>query len=1056
MKKTGLILLYAICFNLFALQGADTVLLFEDFKKAGTITTTAAISDLNTVTSTTGWTGTAIHGAAGSEFIRIGNNNTQGSLTTPELNLTGIIRLTFKIKRAQAANDHTVFEVHLDNTPIQQLSLDANFVEETIYILTGKSNSKITFSAVQASFNKAHIDDIKIERCDPFTLPIVDALPGSRYHFGTAKVNNTKSKSFEIKGVNLQNNDVTFTLSGADAQHFLVPEAITPVSGSVSQNVNIRYRPKSAGSHTATLTISSGSSNVKTCILTGDAVAGDEVVVEWMTFHGKKLGIYNNKTNDILEDGGTVFIALKNNGTQSMQIPRDKIMLLFNGTMTPLTTLENSSRNVGWSRMWPQDMSTGTGILNAGERMMLTINFAGRNPVFKEGSMMVGGIQLTPDIFIDFPEEPLVTPELRIGSIVPGRDWRSMTVYMRNTSNKNITLNQLHINGVQRNDVQIIGSKIVPGSVGIMKVNFDKEMIGEQNLDILVKGTLSGAEINVGYPLRMLTEAWVPIGTWESNLAEHPNENILEMRNLLIDVYWKAPFSDLQRSLYDRFHIKTSASVTQPNRAVNQQDNPSFCVWQCGEEPELQGLRGLDVLNTTMIHWHEKMHPTYLNLCENRRYSNFAHINEIICMDHYGISASTNFTSGWDPDGSGVFYNSLNGLHAVMDMADQLKDNSEPQRMWVWSQLAFDNWTARPFGNYWQAWAQVGSGAKGLLWFVMKKNYTSTNSALVAAARRFTKEFSMVRGLTAYSETIKQNDSYNAGSGGSAINFSVKSPLRVVSPAPVANKANRKLLARALVHEDAVLLIIINNNMTSTTAIGSQSGSVEITIPDWIPIDEVWEVTPNGKSTASNYTINERTLTFNVNIGADWPVLTYVIGKTDTTAPETPEAPVIVENGGNSVILSWKDVFDNYGVRGYKVYYNDSQIANVDVPYFEIANINDYAGNLKKFSIRAYDASGNHSVMSPYAIINNATTVDVVQGFELLRVIVNRNKQQIQLSGAESETLVSLYDYTGRLHATTQLGIDSETQIDISNLPKGAYIIRLKNSKGEDVRKILL
>lgn len=1051
MNNKKLYSLLVLIFSQITLEAADTVLLFENFVKANTLISTAKIPDVNTVTSTSGWIGEEICGTNGSEYVRIGSNSVQGSLTTPALDLTGIIRLSFNIQRAQNLNDLDAFEVHLDHVPLVRLTLDRTFQQETIYILNGKSNSKITFAAIQASYNKAFIDDIKIERCDSFNLPVVDALPGSRYYFGNAKVSNTKSKLFEVKGVNLQSNDMTFTLSGTDAEHFIAPETITPTSGGISQNVYVKYKPKSAGSHSATLTVKSGSSNIRTCILTGDAVTGDEVVVESMTFHGKKLGIYNNKLSDILEDGGTVFLILKNNGNQSIEIAKSQIMLQQSGNLTALPTLENSSRNVGWSRMWPQNPENNNGILNAGERMALTINFAGKNPLFRDGSMMVGGIQLTPEIFVNFPEEQLITPELRIGSIVPGRDWRSMTVYLRNTSAKNIFFTELYINGTLRSDVQIIGNKIPPGGVGIMKVGFDKEMKGEQNLDIVVKGTIVGSEISVGYPLRMMTEAWIPIGTWESNLAEQNNATILEMRNLLIDVYWKAPFSDLQRSLYDRFHIATSASVNQPNRAVNQQENPSFCVWQCGEEPELSSLRGLDVLNTTYIHTVEKMHPTYLNLCENRRFSNFAHINEIICMDHYGISASTNFTSGWDPDNS-----SVNGLHAVMDLCDQLKDNSEPQRMWIWSQLAFDSWTARPFGNYWQAWAEIGSGAKGLLWFVMKKGYTTSNSSLVAAAKRFTQEFSSVRGLCTYSETMKQTDTYACGSGTSAVSFSVKTPLQVLSPVPVSNKANRKLLAKALVNEEAVLLIILNNNMTSSTAISTQSGTVEITIPDWIPIEDIWEVSPTGKKAISNYTINERTLTFNVSIGSEWPVLTYVIGKADTTVPETPETPVIVDNGGNSIILSWKDVFDNYGVRGYEVYFNDSQIANVDVPYFEIANFNDYTGNLKKFSIRAYDANGNHSVMSPYAIINNTTEVDVHQNASPVCVIVNREQQHISISGAENETMVMLYDYTGRLHAITRLSIESETQIEIANLSKGAFLIRLSNVKGEEVRKIML
>lgn len=759
------------------------------------------------------------------------------------------------------------------------------------------------------------------------------------------------------------------------------------------------------------------------------AITGDELTIESVTFHGKETGIYNNKLNDVLEDGGTVFIIFKNNSAQAIEIPKESIRLMSNGSLTPLPELENSSRSVGWCRLWPQNVEN-NGFLEAGGRMFLSINFSGKNPLFREGDVLKGGIQLTQDHFLAFPEEPLVTPDLRIGSVVPGRDWKSMSLFMRNTGTKDIRLSDVLVNGNLVTNAQIIGADIVAGGVGIIKVPFNGSMKGEINMDIMVFANEGGSDISVGYPLRMLTEAWIPIGTWESKLADQDNTTILEMRNLLIDVYWKAPFSDNQRALYDKFHISSVASANNESQAVARENNPSFMVWQCGEEPELSGIRGSDILQKTMINWAEKNHPTYLNLCENRRYVNFAHINEIICMDHYGIDASTNFTSGWDPDGSGFFYSSLNGLHAVMDMADQLKDNTEPQRMWVWSQLAFDGWNAKPFGNYWQAWAQIGAGAKGLLWFVMKENYTNTNASLVASAKRFTREFSQVRGLCVYSETIKQNDSYNCGSGTSQVNMTVKSPLRVTSPVPASGKANRKLLARALVNEEAILLIVLNNNMTSSSAISSQSGTVELIVPDFIPIEDIWQVTPNGKKAVSNYSITGRTITFNVDVGANWPVQCYVIGKEDNTAPDVPQMPVIVENGLDSIILSWKDVFDNVGVKGYKVYLNDSEIADVDVPYYEINNLSNIAAGPKRFSIKAYDSNGNESQMSPY-VESGVFTYDLPGDYDNTAAALIGVKNNASIVDGDEVIINITEDYTSTNNEAIFLQMTKSVKITI-------------------------
>jgi hypothetical protein len=325
---------------------------------------------------------------------------------------------------------------------------------------------------------------------------------------------------------------------------------------------------------------------------------------------------------------------------------------------------------------------------------------------------------------------------------------------------------------------------------------------------------------------------------------------------------------------------------------------------------------------------------------------------------------------------------------------------------------------------------------------------------LVAAAKRFTQEFSIVRGLCTYSETIKQTDTYNCGSGTSEVSFSINSPLKVLSPAPIANKANRKLLAKALVNEDAVLLIMLNNNMRSSSAISDQSGTIEITIPEWIPIEDIWEVTPNGKIPVNDYTINERTLTFDVNIGTNWPAKCYVIGKTDLTAPETPLTPIMVENGNNSIILSWKDVFDNYGVEGYNVYYNDSKIATVNVPYFEINDLNNYPANEKKFSIKAFDANNNISEASPYAVINDGTVLNNQNESNSPFLVLDQINQKVNILNVNKVSVINVYDILGRSYKSN-IKADSDNSFDISMFTKGFYLVYVKHATGEYTQKMI-
>jgi len=101
----------------------------------------------------------------------------------------------------------------------------------------------------------------------------------------SSQINLTDTETFTVNGSNLTG-DVTLNITGTDASLFtLSASAITPTSGSVvDQVITVTYSPVSAGTHSATLTLSaSGAENV-TRTLNGTAtnppVTPDVIITE--------------------------------------------------------------------------------------------------------------------------------------------------------------------------------------------------------------------------------------------------------------------------------------------------------------------------------------------------------------------------------------------------------------------------------------------------------------------------------------------------------------------------------------------------------------------------------------------------------------------------------------------------------------------------------------------------------------------------------------------------------------------------------------------------------
>ncbi|MGN1243802.1 MAG: hypothetical protein ACI4TQ_01215, partial [Alloprevotella sp.] len=94
----------------------------------------------------------------------------------------------------------------------------------------------------------------------------------------------TSEQKFTLSGSNLSA-DATLAISGANASMFSVsPTTVSPTDGSIADTeVTVTYQPTAAGTHEATLTISSTGAESKTIALNGTAIAPlTHYTVNWM------------------------------------------------------------------------------------------------------------------------------------------------------------------------------------------------------------------------------------------------------------------------------------------------------------------------------------------------------------------------------------------------------------------------------------------------------------------------------------------------------------------------------------------------------------------------------------------------------------------------------------------------------------------------------------------------------------------------------------------------------------------------------------------------------
>jgi len=651
---------------------------------------------------------------------------------------------------------------------------------------------------------------------------------------------------------------------------------------------------------------------VMVCSLCSGAWAG-AIAIDNLAYHEATSGDYESD-----DDGGGVLYAFVRNisgATETMGT------IKLNGT--DLNTLQ-SNGTVKWWRTWPATIA-------AGEYSSITIK--GNGAPFAVGNAVTVEAWTASGQYASASGTNSM-PLLRLGSLVPSQDRKTLYLYLRNLDSTSYTVNQVYMNeNVTAQCTFVGGTTIYSQGVMVIKIAYPTAQPLQKSYAIRVQATRAGGGTYwVGAHTR-LVEGWFPIGTWSSSLYTN-TVGLQYARRMHIDLAVTGA-SDMRQ----RYFIKTivEADTTNPASISGNANDTGLGVWMVEDEPDINGKTSTEMATRTAVYWNnDPNHPTWLNIARQKRTNEFCSLTDIVGIDHYAFFSAPNCIAN-------TWVTRYAQPYEAIDWSEVLKENTEPRRMWNWVQVAADGtWSTQPpdWAADYQFWGTVMTGAKGILWFKYGPGYESDadTSAQTAEAERLGRQLNQVKGLCLYSDV--SSNMY---------------------------RSTTDVKGRVLVGEDAVTAIIVNNNIDISGLWWSPSysthtvtGQIVVYVPAWIPIEQVRQITPDGPVTPS-YTVNpDHSVTIDFSVRYDSAV--YVIGRNDTTPPNPPTCLNLAEiTAPNQFVLSWKEPFDNYGILGYHVYANGTYIGSTQAPYLSVTPADP--GNTD-YTVAAYDMAGNVSATS--------------------------------------------------------------------------------------------
>lgn len=313
--------------------------------------------------------------------------------------------------------------------------------------------------------------------------------------------------------------------------------------------------------------------------------------------------------------------------------------------------------------------------------------------------------------------------------VLPGM--QDLEVNLRHTGHRPITFTDVAFVGLQTANVEWRGKNLNGPGNAIARVKLAQPVPPGTLLIVRVGVKTEGGERAV-YAHRRAFADFFPIGTWgmetaiqEWLKADHVDLGILGGKRS--DPF----FAETAQRLGLRAAVHTGEPV-DVDMVRDLSGHPAVACWMLRDEPDWSTDAQVMLCYDRTVRKYDGTIPTFINLCRNTKFFDYAGIPDIVGHDHYCVTAPS--SSKW-PHVYGT------RLEETAFYTHDLKYAAEPRPIWVWTQGIHDGWSERPLRPVptpeelsTQLVLNLGRGAKGILWFTynpkMSRKYPETRDSM--------------------------------------------------------------------------------------------------------------------------------------------------------------------------------------------------------------------------------------------------------------------------------------------------------------------------------------